>query len=59
MSSGAATSNKLRGVFGGGSGRNDINYITIATTGNFSDFGDFGSARTGFGATSAAHGGIA
>jgi len=49
----AAISNKTRGIFGGGandyrSGGDEIQYITIASTGNASDFGNLSNNRANF-----------
>ena len=53
-----------RGLFGGGSTpgvgyRNNIQYVTITTTGNASDFGDLTAPRMLYDGTSDSHGGIA
>jgi hypothetical protein len=40
-----ATSDQIRGVFGGGGSSNVIDYITIASAGNATDFGDLTQAR--------------
>ncbi len=59
----AATSNSIRGLFAGGylnapSIVNNIDFITIATTGNSADFGDLLTARRTFDGCSDSHGGI-
>ena len=59
----AATSNSIRGLFAGGYLNaptivNNIDFITIATTGNSSDFGDLLTARRTFDGCSDSHGGI-
>ena len=59
----AATSNSIRGLFAGGYLNaptivNNIDFITIATTGNSSDFGDLLTARRTFDGCSDAHGGL-
>ena len=59
----AATSNSIRGLFAGGylnapSIVNNIDFITIATTGNSADFGDLLTARRTFDGCSDAHGGL-
>ena len=58
----AATSNSLRGVFGGGyvpgSNIDDINYLEIQSMGNSVTFGNLTVARREFGASSEAHGGL-
>jgi hypothetical protein len=59
----AATSNSIRGLFAGGYLNaptivNNIDYITIATTGNSADFGDLLTARRTFDGCSDAHGGL-
>ena len=59
----AATSNSVRGLFAGGYLNaptivNNIDFITIATTGNSSDFGDLLTARRTFDGCSDSHGGI-
>ena len=41
-----------RGVFGGGSGLNTIDYIPISTPGNATDFGDLTQSRYALAATS-------
>ncbi len=56
-------SNKVYGMFAGGDSdvgdyRQQISYITIASTGNTSDFGDLSTGRSFAGATSNAHGGL-
>ena len=60
-----ATSTQIRGVFMGGLGRtspnpvvSNIEYITIATTGNATDFGNLGVAKYYGGGTSDSHGGL-
>ena len=56
-----ASSNNLRGVFGGRtnpSKQNVIDYVDIATTGNASDFGDMTSIIASVGGTSDSHGGL-
>ena len=61
---GTSTSNSIRGVFGGGyespggTTKNAITYITIATTGNAQDFGDLVSVLRQGGACSDSHGGL-
>jgi len=61
---GSGTSSNIRGVFGGGEKYgpqtyvNDIDYITIATTGNAADFGDVTQSRGQTGDCSDAHGGL-
>ena len=59
----SATSNSIRGVFGGGvtpTYYNNIQYVTISTTGNSVDFGDFiVDARKAYSmTTSDSHGGL-
>jgi hypothetical protein len=57
----SGTSDKSRGVLGGGASpsiTNVIQFITIATTGNATDFGDLTVARNGIGCTSNGHGGL-
>ena len=59
----AATSNSIRGLFAGGYLNaptivNNIDFITIATTGNSTDFGDLLTARRTFDGCSDSHGGI-
>ena len=59
----AATSNSIRGLFAGGYLNaptivNNIDFITIATTGNSSDLGDLLTARRTFDGCSDSHGGI-
>ena len=59
----AATSNSIRGLFAGGYLNsptivNNIDFITIATTGNSTDFGDLLTARRTFDGCSDAHGGL-
>ena len=59
----AATSNSIRGLFAGGYLNaptivNNIDFITIATTGNSADFGDLLTARRTFDGCSDSHGGI-
>ena len=59
----AATSNSIRGLFAGGYLNaptivNNIDFITIATTGNSVDFGDLLTARRTFDGCSDSHGGI-
>ena len=59
----AATSNSIRGLFAGGYLNaptivNNIDFITISTTGNSSDFGDLLTARRTFDGCSDSHGGI-
>ena len=51
---------QTRGVFGGGepSFRSDIDYVTIATTGDAQDFGDLTVARASCGTVSDSHGGL-
>ncbi len=56
-------SNKIYGMFAGGNSdvgdyRQQISYITIASTGNTSDFGDLSTGKSGTGAASNAHGGL-
>ena len=56
-----ASSNSLRGVFGGRtnpSKQNVIDYVDIATTGNASDFGDMTSIIANANGTSDSHGGL-
>ena len=56
-----ASSNSLRGVFGGRtnpSKQNVIDYVDIATTGNASDFGDMTSIIANAHGTSDSHGGL-
>ena len=56
-----ASSNNLRGVFGGRtnpSKQNVIDYVDIATTGNASDFGDMTSIIANAHGTSDSHGGL-
>ena len=60
-----ATSTQIRGVFMGGLGRTspnpvvgNIEYITIATTGNATDFGNLSTAKYYGGGTSDSHGGL-
>ena len=56
-----ASSNSLRGVFGGRtnpSKQNVIDYVDIATTGNASDFGDMTSIIANPNGTSDSHGGL-
>ena len=62
---GGAACSATRGVFGGGDPNaapypkvNNIDYITIATTGNSSDFGDLTDARNHVNACSNGHGGL-
>lgn len=62
---GGAACSSTRGVFGGGDPNaapypkvNNIDYITIATTGNSSDFGDLTDARNHSYACSNGHGGL-
>ena len=56
-------SSNLRAVFGGGTGsrgtwEDEIDYITIASTGNASDFGDLRYGRFSAGSSSSNHGGL-
>ena len=56
-----ASSNSLRGVFGGRTNpakQNVIDYVDIATTGNASDFGDMTSIIANPNGTSDSHGGL-
>ena len=59
-----ATSNNVRGIVcgggtgAGGTGRNIIGYVTIASLGNENDFGDLHVGYTDIAATSANHGGL-
>ena len=56
---GAATSDKTRAIFGGGSpNTNIIEYVQIATQGDSVDFGDLTSARQHGKAASNANGGL-
>ena len=58
----ATGSNSIRGVFGGGSTptvQTEIQYITIATTGNASDFGDLSASKYNGAGASDSHGGLA
>ena len=56
--------NNIRGISAGGDTQpgnyytNNIQYITIATTGDASDFGDMLRAGAYFGTTSDSHGGL-
>jgi hypothetical protein len=59
----AATSNKTRGVFGGGivtggGTTNVLDYITIATASNAADFGDLTGQNGYLAACSTSHGGL-
>ena len=58
----AATSNCLRGVFGGGyvpgANTNAISYMSLQSSGNSLTFGDLTVARREFGACSDSHGGL-
>ena len=60
----SGTSNNIRGVVVAGFEAapvyniNNIDYITIATTGNSNDFGDITTATRGVTATSDSHGGL-
>tara|TARA_B100000424_G_scaffold199007_1_gene156198 strand:- start:25 stop:1101 length:1077 start_codon:yes stop_codon:yes gene_type:complete len=58
----ATGSNSIRGVFGGGSNpsvQTEIQYITIASTGNASDFGDLSASKYNGAGASDSHGGLA
>ena len=57
----ASASNKIRGCFGGGSTptiRPEIQYITIASTGDASDFGDLTASEYQKAGASDSHGGL-
>ncbi len=45
FSAGASGGGIGRGLFGGGSGTQAIDYVTIASTGNATDFGDLLSVQ--------------
>ena len=51
---------QIRGIFGGGepSVRTDMDYVTIASTGDAIDFGDLTVARASCGTVSDSHGGL-
>ena len=57
-----ATSDKIRGVFGGGSNsplyHDNIQQVIISTTGNSVDIGDLTLARLQSGCVSDSHGGL-
>ena len=57
-----AASNSTRGIFAGGNSPTalrDMQFITIATTGNAQDFGDLSiGRRNGMGGLSDSHGGL-
>ena len=58
----ATGSNSIRGVFGGGTTptvRTEIQYITIASTGDATDFGDLSTTRYNGAGASDGHGGLA
>ena len=58
----ATGSNSIRGVIGGGSTptvRTEIQYITIASTGDATDFGDLSASKYNGAGASDAHGGLA
>jgi len=53
-----ASSDKIRGVFGGGATTPIIDYVAIATQGNAVDFGDLTQQRYSAAAMSNSHGGL-
>ena len=59
-----AATNRVRGVYhnarttDGGTNKNILEYITIASTGNATDFGDLTSARNSGCGLSDTHGGL-
>ena len=58
--SASAVSNSTRAVFGGGESpyKNDLDYVTIASTGDAADFGDLTTILAGIAPTSNGHGGL-
>ena len=57
----AATSNNVRGYFGGGYVDGNLasaDFVTIASTGNAADFGDLRQAGEYYYAVSDSHGGL-
>ncbi len=58
FSAGASGGGIGRGLFGGGSGTQAIDYVTIASTGNATDFGDLTAARADLAGLSDVHGGL-